>query len=91
MSSGQTLPIRTGENMRMQIDQPWGNVKSRNIDRFPSSAWLDRWCNGRDQAIANRNITDTVDLVLRIDYMAALQQEVVRRLGRIRCSRANRT
>src|SRR6266478_4589459 len=81
IAASEHAPIGAGENVSMKIDQAGSNVESSHIDHLARLCGGDIRGNGGDPAIPDREVAPSIDIVLAVDEVTALQQEVVRGLG----------
>ena len=68
-------------DVRVYIDQAGRDVESRDVDHLQSGGRVQVLRDGRDRTVLDRDIADGADIILRIDDVAALQQQVVCRLA----------
>ena len=68
--------------MEMNINQTGRDVQTGSIDNFSRLTGGNIFFHGRDLVLGNRDVHDSVQIVGGIDYVAALQQQVV--TGRLR-------
>jgi len=64
-------------DMRVSIDQAGQNQLAGNVDHLAGTRRQDRLCNRSDLAIADRDITEPVDLRGRANNAATSQQEII--------------
>ncbi len=63
--------------MRVDVDKTRRDVKSTDIHGLDGRGGGDVFSHGGDFSAGNRHIAYGGDVVLRIDYAAALQQQIV--------------
>src|SRR6266496_1961498 len=67
--------------MVVNINEPGRYIKLRDIHDLPGLVSRDVFLNGSDLAIENTDISHFVNVIRRVDHVAALQQQVVTSRG----------
>ena len=69
--------LRPGEGMEVEIDQPRRHVEAGDIEGDLCVRAGQVFSDGRDPSFADRDVTNGVNVILGIEYVAALEQDVV--------------
>ena len=77
MAACESFSLRSGEHVRMEIDQARSDIQAGDIDHFPRLRCGNVPLNGGDPAISDGDITYGVDLVFWIDNMSSLEEQVI--------------
>src|SRR5262245_48443423 len=66
--------------MSVNVDEPWHNVETLDVDRFAGLSSRNIGRDLRDFACGNGHVHNPADLVLGVDDMAAFEEQIVERL-----------